>query len=419
IIGNLNNQSDEAKTVFQRLKKITDKIINLTDDSQLNIIENIIMKSSIIIDGIFGIGLTRDVTGLYYECMKLINNSKAYIFSIDIPSGINGNNGKVSSIAIKANFTAIIQNLKLGNLLNDAKDYQGDTEILDIGIIQEIVNSKYLLTIDNLPLLPKRKHNSHKYHYGNLLTVGGSIGYFGAPLMCAYAALKCGGGLSTIGIKKEYYPFIKQIYPEIMIRPYDNQEDFINMLNKKDVVAFGPGLGRNNEENIDLLKLLIEKEIPLVIDADGLFYLKKLLPSLNQANNIVISPHVGEMALLLDTDVSYINNNPLEAVRMITDNYGINVVLKGTCSIIANNEEIYFSNYGNPGMATAGSGDVLTGIIMSLIGQGLDNFSACKLGVYIHTLAGDLAYKNLSYSLIASDIINHIPIVFKELLTRG
>lgn len=409
IIGDLNKLSRETRTVYQRLRENNISILNITSSENLKEFNQLINNSEYIIDGIFGIGLNKDVEGIFFECIKLINQNQAYVFSIDIPSGIYSDNGNIGKIAVNADFTAIIQNYKVGNLLNDAKDYHGKLKLLDIGILQDINSTNRYLLNDNIKqLMIKRKHNSHKYHYGSLLTIGGSIGMTGAPLLSAYSALRAGVGLSTIGIHEKYYPYINHIYPELMIFPFKNISDINKLLDKKDVIAFGPGLGRNDDFNYQLLYHLINTSFPLVIDADGIFYLKKFIHILPQDNNIIITPHLGELALLLDKDVNTIKKKSLETLKSLTNDYGLTVVLKGPTTIIADKDEVYFNYNGNPSMATAGSGDCLTGIISALIGQKLSLLDACKLGVYLHSLAGDLAEKELGNSLIATDIINNL-----------
>ncbi len=417
VIGDLNNLTPETRSVYNRINNNNTSIINITCESDIKLFYKLVNKANVIVDGIFGIGLDRDINGIFYECIRIINESKNFVFSIDIPSGIYGSSGNIAKIAVMANFTAIIQNYKIGNLLNDAKDYHGKLEVLDIGVLQDTNKSnKYLLTLlDVDKLLPKRKENTHKYNYGSSLVIGGNIGMTGAPLLSAYAALRCGIGLSSIGIYNKYYHYLNNIYPELMVFPYQNISDFIKLLKPKNSLAFGPGLGRNETIYYELLDKLLEEKIPLVIDADGIFYLKELLHKINIENKVIITPHLGEIALLLDTEIELIKQNPLEAVKYLIDMYGFTVILKGPCTIIGNKAAIYFCNLGNAGMATAGSGDVLTGIITSFIGQGLDLLDAAKLGVYLHSSAGDVAYKKYGNALIATDIIECLPLTRKTI----
>ncbi len=414
IVGNTSHLTIENQTILDRLIALQADILFLTDTSTFNSFSQLIDHSTLVIDGLFGIGLNRNIEGMAYKVIEKINDSQAFVFSIDIPSGINGNNGNVANIAILADFTAIIQNYKVGNLLNDAKDYHGNSKIIDIGILQNEIKSNRYLLIDNqvLGILPKRKNNTHKYHYGSVLTIGGSQGMTGAPLMSAYSALRTGTGLSTIALDEKYLQYMNSIYPELLIKTYKCEADVFNMTTKKNVIIFGPGLGREGNLNLNILARLLEMDIPLVIDADGLYYLKQLLHNGLDGKNIIITPHFGEMAALSDIDIK---NNPLTAIYELTEKYHMTIVLKGPCTIIANKDEMYFCNIGNPGMATAGSGDVLTGMIASLVGQGLSLLDSCKLGVVLHSKAGNWAKEEMGeYSLVATDIIQGIPNILKE-----
>lgn len=413
IVGDIFHLSDETKINLERLVTLKVDVFYLNQPSLIKTFDILIKESNFIIEGLFGIGLNRGIEGICYQAIETINDNNVYVFSIDIPSGINGNNGNVENIAVEASFTAIVQNYKLGNLLNDALDYHGKSKVLDVGILQDKITSNRYLQTDNIQL-NKRKHNTHKYHYGHVLTIGGGVGMTGAPLMCAYAALRTGSGLSSIAIHESYINYVNNIYPEIMIKPYLNEESLSNMIGKQKVIAFGPGLGRIDNRNYNILEKLLETKIPLVIDADGLYYLKGLLDKLDH-HQVIITPHTGEMAMLLGKDTAYIKENPIEAVNLLTEKYGLTVVLKGPCTIIANQDEMYFSNIGNPGMATAGSGDVLTGIIASFVGQGFNALNACRLGVHIHSSAGNFAKDEFGeYAMMATDMIKKIPEVLKK-----
>ncbi len=421
LVGKENKLSSELNHLIDRLNELRADIIYLQDETNIREYVDYIKDSTLIIDGLFGTGLNRNIEGIFYKAIERINQSSSFVFSIDIPSGINGNNGQVAKIAVKADFTGIIQNYKIGNLLNDAKDYHGEHKILDIDILTDTIKTKRFLVTENSfkNILPKRKNNTYKYHYGNILIIGGSKGMTGAPVMSAYAALRSGAGLSTVAVFTEYYPFMQNPYPEIMIKSYKDEYELANILDKKNAVAFGPGLGRYDKLNYKILGQLIEINVPLVIDADGLFYLKNFLGDLNKDNKIIITPHIGELASFLDVKSSEILDNQVQTVESLTEKYGFTIVLKGTCTIIANKEEMYFSNLGNPGMATAGSGDVLTGIITGLIGQGIEPFTAAKLGVHLHSCAGNLAVNDLGeYSLVATDIIKYLPYVIKTIEER-
>jgi len=415
IVGDLKNQSIENKEAYLNLIELGLNIKSLVDNTNLDIFNKGLSSTDIIIDGIFGIGLVRVVKGIFKEVINLINNSKKHIYSIDIPSGINSDNGLISGIAVKANETLIIEHYKVGNLLEDALDYHGISTLLKIGIVEDEETISYLLEKSNIIKIKQRLHNSHKYNYGAILTIAGSKGLMGAGILTAYSSLRAGGGLAYLmynDLDKEY---ITSPYPEIMIDTYLNIQDIKTALNKKTSIIFGPGLGRNRDINYEILKVILNSNIPTIIDADGIYYLKRFLSKDYKNKNITITPHHGELSMLLDIETNIIKKDPLKYIKDITNKYDINIILKGPCSIIATKEEIYYSTLGNPGMASAGSGDVLSGIIGSFISRDYSLIESLKLSVYIHSLASKYAFLEKGIeSMTASDIMSNIPKVIKE-----
>lgn len=412
ILGKEKEIKLEAWSIINHLQNNNAQVLIVDREDKLHHFEKAIKTSNYLVDGIFGTGLNRSVEGIYKKVISTMNASSLPIFSIDIPSGINGNTGKVENIAIHAKDTAIIQNYKVGNLLNDALDFHGKSFIIDIGLLDNSIGkSRYLLDVESLPCLPPRLNNSHKYHYGNILTIGGNQGMIGASIMSSYSALRTGSGLVTIALPKSLP--ITLPYPEIILGYYQDINDFKLLLKKRSIVIFGPGLGKENALNYEILEILLTSQIPLLVDADGLFYLKKFLTKEEFLSQVIITPHLGEFAQLLDKDIDSIAN--INVLENLAKQYKLTIVLKGPCTLIANEKEICFSASGNPGLATAGSGDVLSGIIASLIGQGFDLMDAAKLGVYLHSQAGNLAaLKYGQDSLIATDISNYLPEALKQ-----
>ncbi len=416
IVGKLALLTSEAKAMLSKLKLENIEVLFLEDKNKLPGFAILLRQTTLLIDALFGIGLTRNIEGLYYDVINVINLSTIDVASIDIPSGINADNGLVYGIAVKADFTFIIQNYKVGNLIGDASDYHGAKILLDIGILKVVSKTRrFLLEEENyLKILPPRLNNSHKYHYGNVLTIGGSKGMMGAPLLSAYAALRCGSGLSSILYNEKDHQGIFNIYPEIMSATYQKNEELIAFTNKKNVIIFGPGLGKKADENKEILRTLLKLKIPMVIDADGIYYLKQLLNEVTDLKHVVITPHYGEMAILTNKTTKEIEEDPLAHVKKLTYQYKLTIILKASTTIIANKNSIYLSNYGNPGMATAGSGDVLSGVVGSMIGRGLKIMDAAKLGVLVHSMAGKEANEKVGEeSLIATDIIKNLPVALK------
>ncbi len=417
LLGDKAKQSEENRLAYTECENKGLNIINITNESDIELFTQLVDESTLIIDGIFGTGLNNNVRGLYQQAIMRINRSYAQVISIDLPSGINADNGLVMKNAVKATHTIIIQNYKQGNLLNDALDFSGKMHLIDIGILQNLYPEPQVL-LHSIYLnnkIPKRTRNSHKYHFGSILTIGGSKGMMGAPLLAAMAALKTGSGLSGVSYNEKYLRYISNPYPEIMVNSFLGIEDIPSQVRKKSAIVFGPGLGKNDEVNIDVLSYLLSLDIPLIVDADGIYYLKQLIKEYSTRPNLIITPHNQEMATFLGVDIEDVKVEPVLFAKNIAHTYNMTVVLKGSCTIITNNEETYFSIHGNPGMASAGTGDVLTGIIASLLGRGFSSLEACKLGVLIHSKAGELAKDEFGEeSMTASDLIKNIFKVLKD-----
>jgi ADP-dependent NAD(P)H-hydrate dehydratase / NAD(P)H-hydrate epimerase len=265
------------------------------------------------------------------------------------------------------------------------------------------------LTISDLPIFGKRAAKTNKYDYGSVLVIGGSVGYFGAPAMSALSAYRTGSGLVTVLLQKEDYPFYQNLNPEVMVHPYDSFEGLADALIKKNVVLFGPGLNADDTLNEKVLKVLLERKVPLVIDAAGLTILHSLLDAGYSFENVIVTPHRGEAQKLLDS------LTPEKVINQLT-NRGLTVVLKDATTLIANVGNQFMADQGNPGMATAGSGDVLAGMIASLLGQGYTPLEAATMGVYLHQSAGNFALDELGEdSMMATDIIRHIPDAIKKI----
>lgn len=261
----------------------------------------------------------------------------------------------------------------------------------------------------HLGKLRPRKSETNKYDYGNVFIFGGSIGYFGAPQLSALAAYRCGSGLVHIMIPHDLYEKFPQLQPEVMVHPYKSMDELGTLLYNMDAALFGPGLNPYDSRQLEVLNLLISLKKPLVVDASGLDFLKQILPVLDDGANIVVTPHTGEAERLLDTD------KPERHLDMLFEKK-ITVVLKDSEVLIAQRHHSLIALNGNPGMATAGSGDVLSGMVLSYLGQKLKPLEACKMAVYLHQKAGSLAEdKYGEASLMASDIIEFIPSAIKSL----
>jgi NAD(P)H-hydrate epimerase len=412
IVGDYNQGSDEFKLAFKLVPEY--RVHHIVSSSDLESFKNILETHEIVIDAIFGNGLSREVSGIYYDVIDYINQTECTVYSIDFPSGINSNAGIEEGIAVWADKTFVIQHLKYGNVLHDALDHQGEVNVIDVGIKDNVGYSTYLLDSSILELLEPRLQNSHKYHYGNVLTIGGNNGMMGAPLLCGMSALKSGAGLSHVYYGDLMSSFINNPYPDLMVGVYGDLKQISYLLNKKDVVCFGVGAGRGVDIYAGILDILIRSKTPLVIDADGLDYYKKVYKKFRKRGNIIITPHVGEFSNLLGVKVEEVLRNGVQLAKDFALKNNVVVVLKGVTTIITDGTKVVFSSLGNPGMAKGGTGDVLTGIISAMVGNGYPLLEACLLGVYIHSEAGNLARdKYGERGMLASDLMNKIPYVIK------
>lgn len=409
-VGEPTSMRPESKTALAHYKNF-EAIKTPGDIDKLN---DRLHEADMVIDAMFGLGLTRDIEGVYCDVIKALNSVTIPILSIDFPSGIDPYSGRLRGIAVNADYTYIIQAYKYGNLVHDALDYHGRQSVVDIGIDISNADGTYLDKDTIIPRLMNRPHSSHKYDYGSVLIVGGSKTMMGAPNLSALAALRSGAGLVTIAYDDA--TFNNRLMPnmEIMHRSY-RLGKIKTVLNKTSAIAFGMGLGKDNDAHKDTLKTLLETPIPMVIDADGLYYYASIKDTVSHDKPVVLTPHFGELLHLLEIDKATFYQSWVDHVKSFVKTYNVTLVLKGPVSIIVTSDHLAFSSYGNPGMATAGSGDVLTGILASRIGQTDTTFQAIKDGLVLHGVCGDIALKHTnSMSLIASDLIHALTQLTKQ-----
>jgi len=383
-----------------------------------------IFSGEIIIDAIFGSGLTRWVEGLPADVIKLINGTEATVISVDIPSGLSGedNTGNSFNCVVKADYTLSFQFPKISSMIASNALYFGEVIVLDIGLNKDVIQFTespytYLEKGDVFPLIKKRNKFDHKGIYGHGLLISGSYGKIGAAVLGAGAALRTGIGLITCHVPACGTLIVQCSVPEAMVKE-DTSEKLLSDIGSTDLfsaVGIGPGIGIETDTQEALYNLLAECKKPIVIDADALniLSLHKEWLSLLPAQS-VLTPHLKEFERLAgEADNGF---SRLKKQLDFSETNNCVVVLKGAHSSITTPEgKIFFNSTGNPGMATGGSGDVLTGIILSLLAQGYDSVQAAILGVYLHGLAGDIAVETSCYeSIIASDIINNISKAFNK-----
>jgi len=428
---------------FHKIKGEAGENLNIIDKMGVELIEvetvkpeeiqKAIQNSDLIIDAILGTGLQGRVTDLKAEIINLINVANKEVVAIDVPSGLNADSGKIEGPCIKATHTITLALPKIGLLLFPGANFAGKVKVEDIGIPSYLLKNNKIKT--NIitqeivkSLLPCRATYSHKGSFGKVLILAGSVGMTGAAYLASEAAMRSGTGIVILGIPRSLNQIMEVKLTEVITLPLaetkkqslgeDAEETILKLIKDFSVLGIGPGISRELETQRLVRKIIEKSNIPLVIDADAIFALSKDTSILKKVKApLVITPHPGEMAKLINKDIDYILDNRLDIAREIAQEFGIIVVLKGARTIVANREgEIYINIGDNSGMATGGTGDVLTGIICSLIAQGVDSFSAAIAGVYIHSLAGDLARDiKGERGMIAGDILSQLPQAFLSL----
>lgn len=427
ILADPNKYSNEAKLNYEIIKKlpIEKYYVDRVDEEFLSLIE----EADVIVDAIFGVGISKPVTGVYFDAIKEINESGKLIVSVDIPSGVNGDTGEVMGIAVKADYTVTFGLPKRGLFLFPGAEYVGKLYLSHISYPPELYNDESIKVQLNEPvMLPERRMDTHKGDYGKALFIAGSSRYLGAPYLAALSFLKAGGGLSYLATPKSVAPFIISMGPEIVPIPLketeegtislENLEFLIEFSKKNDFVIIGPGISLNSETQEFVRKIVPHIDKPLIIDGDGLTAISKdPMMIRDRKQPTILTPHFGEMSRLTGLDIDYIKRNKIDVVMKYCNEWNAIIILKGAYSLIGYPDgTVYINTSGNPGMATAGSGDVLTGCIAAMYGLGLSVDDAVRMGVFIHGLAGDLAAEKVGMDgVTATTILNYVPKAVKYL----
>jgi NAD(P)H-hydrate epimerase len=377
-----------------------------------------ITETDVILDGVFGSGLSRPLDNLAAELVKKLNQHENPIVSIDIPSGLMGEDNSANNLEniIRADYTLTLQFPKISFLFSENEPYVGEWIVLPIGLhpvgIKNTISPYVLLEQDDIcEKLPVRSKFDHKGTYGHALLIAGSYGKMGAAVLSSKACLRAGTGLLTVHVPHIGYQIIQTAVPEVMANVDRHDSIFTEFpdLLSYDAIGIGPGLDKKINTQKAFSDLLEAVKVPMVIDADGLNILSQHPEWLNKLPaETILTPHPGEFKRLVG--VTQNSFDALQAQINFSKKYNCVVVLKGAhTSITDPNGSVYFNSTGNPGMATAGSGDVLTGIILGLLAQGVSSVDAAICGVYLHGLAGDVAIKEKAEAaLIAGDIIENL-----------
>ena len=389
---------------------------------------------TLIVDAIFGTGLKSDVVGLQATAISLINEAAVPVFAVDIPSGVDSSTGRVCGLAVKASQTATFDHAKIGHGSYPGAGYVGNLTVVDIGIPQtgrqEFTSNVHLLDkTDAQALLPERSTFGHKGSFGHLLVLAGSSGKTGAAALAGNAAARSGCGLVTVAVPAAIHDIIEVKLTEAMSCSLPSQDGLLciqaksqieQLLAERQSLAIGPGLGQSLDLAELVSSLVRSATVPIVVDADGINLLSGQLEGLQGRSEqpLILTPHPGEMARLTGLSVAEIEANRFVVAQEFAVEYGVVLLLKGARTIIAAPDgRVNINPTGNDGLASGGSGDVLTGLIGGLLAQGLDGFSAASLGAWLHGRAADLVAESQGTAgMIASDLLCQLPVARQELL---
>jgi hydroxyethylthiazole kinase-like uncharacterized protein yjeF len=436
ILGSVADVRGDARTNLEVLGRIGLTVVEITNAQEWELHFSEVSQCELIVDAILGTGFHGQLSGLLETVVADLNGLGVPIVAIDLPTGVSADTPDVEGEAIEASMTVTLGAPKIPLVLPPADLHSGDLVIADIGIpipVLDDVEGPYLelLTRERMrELVPARAADSHKGDFGRVLVIAGSMGRSGAAHLAAIGALRSGAGLVTIATPRSCLPIVAAMAPEYMTEGLDETAagtvDYAALDRvldfKADVIAVGPGLGQSPGTAAFVHGLLERAGVPLILDADALNAFSGDPERLvgRDGVDVVITPHPGEMARLLNVSVEAVQHNRLHHATEFAANHRVHVVLKGHRTIIATPENRTFINLtGNSGMATGGTGDLLTGMIAAWFGQLLDAEAACKLAVYLHGTAGDLAEADEGeVALVAGDIAARLGDAVLELTAR-
>jgi NAD(P)H-hydrate epimerase len=429
LLSSFGELKGEAKANLSILRKMDLEIVQNASSRSL---ADIVGWSDVLVDALLGVGLSSPLKGAYAQAVAMINSSGRPVVAIDMPTGIDADTGGVMGTAIKADLTVTMAFLKRGHVLYPGAEYAGTVRVADLGIPAEVAEkeniSVSLLDRDSIQgVICRRLSDAHKGDFGHLMVVAGSPGKAGAAIMAARGALRAGAGLVSVATPNNIVPIIQSQVVEAMAVPsaesiegtlgIGSSEELLKAAVKMSAAAIGPGLSTHHETAQVVRNLIQRLTIPAVIDADGLNALVGFLDILKRANaSMILTPHPGEMGRLLGISSSEVQKDRIEIAASFARKHRVTVVLKGAATVVATPQGwVFVNSTGNPGMASGGTGDVLTGMIGSFLAQGYSASQAACLGVYLHGRAGDLAAEEKGEaSMIAGDLIEKLPQAIKE-----
>jgi NAD(P)H-hydrate epimerase len=408
-------KSTESLKNWEILKNINIKTNSLEihvikDSSQLES-----TNSAVVVDAILGTGIKGNIREPVSSAVDIINNSSGTVIAVDIPTGLDPQTGMVNHKAVEADFTITFHKQKKG-IKNGDKKYLGTIVVCDIGIPREV---ELYTGPGDLLRLNGRETNSHKGQNGNVLVVGGSNEYSGAPALAALSALRSGADISIVACPTSVASPIRSYSPDLIVKGlsdnyinFDDTSKILEISKKADSMVIGCGIGMEEETSLALNEMIEKIQKPIVIDADALKILDSNLIS-EHRNEIVLTPHKAEFKAFFGVDIPEKLSQKIDIVSEYSKECTCTVVLKGNVDIISNGESVKLNDTGNPGMTVGGTGDVLAGLIGGLLAQGHNAYESAYLGAFINGTAGDIAKKEYGYNYLASDVLKYIPKVFR------
>jgi len=426
VIGSLGEIRGDAKTNLDILGRLGVTVVEIADEQSWELHFSEISQCTLIVDAIFGTGLKSALAGMMETIVADVNASSIPIVSIDLPSGMSADTPHMIGDCIDASMTVTLATPKLPLVLPPGEEHAGDVVIADIGIPHEVIDGVEgqhieLLTPEQLrDVVEPRAADSHKGDFGRVTIVAGSRGKTGAAYLAAMGALRSGAGLVTVATPASVLPIIASMAPEMMTEPLDDSgegclsatgiERVLDL--RHDVIACGPGLGRGPGVADFVRALLDRATVPLVLDADAITVLADDPGRLvgREERDVIITPHPGEMARLIGSTTDEVQANRIDVATDFATTHRVYVVLKGHRTIVATPDgHVFINPTGNAGMATGGTGDVLTGMIAAWVAQLLDAEAACRLAVFLHGAAGDIAEgPEGQVAMVATDVIAHL-----------
>ncbi|MGO5064253.1 MULTISPECIES: NAD(P)H-hydrate dehydratase [unclassified Clostridium] len=420
IIVKGNGSTEDFEINYNILKNINLNINYIRDYEDLDYLRESVIKSDMTLDAIFGIGLSREVEGIYKDTISVINENSKYTLSIDVPSGLNASTGEIEGVCIEADTTVSFEMYKEGFLTYDKDKYLGNIVIEKIGIPKEALDlfSKDSYIVDKYMFknnFKERNKYAHKGEFGRLLIIAGSKGFTGAAYLCAESSVKSGTGLVTLATAKDIQSILSSKLEEAMTINYEDYKEIKNIMAKTNCIAIGPGMGKNSTTEELLRKIIRDYNGNIVIDADGINVLENNLDIIKNAKGeIIITPHLGEFSRITGYDIDYIEKNRLKLAREFAKENKVILLLKGYNTIITNGEKVFVNSTGNSAMASGGMGDCLTGIIGSFISQGYSPLDATYLAAYLHGYCGEKLSLKM-FCVNATHVLDYIPFAIKEL----